>query len=55
LENRMESGVLAVVVMGACFGGCICAICVIERAFELLEARPLIEPLVIRPKPGESE
>ena len=34
-----------VVVMGACVAGCICAICAIERAFELLDKHPLLEPL----------
>ncbi len=41
----MEPGVLVVVVMGACVCGCICAICALERAFELLDKNPLLEPL----------
>jgi hypothetical protein len=54
VKKRMEPGALVVAVMGACVCGCICAICAIERAFELLDKHPLLEPLY-REQPVECE
>jgi hypothetical protein len=53
-KKRMEPGALVFAVMGACVCGCICAICAIERAFELLDKHPLLEPLY-REQPVECE